>query len=124
MSRVNVRPVDDGGDRWDLTDPGYVTALLPAPVAFEIEAIVSGPEAEQDAPVEATAWMDDPRGVPLVAPQPMRWSGMAGTSGVAWRRRIFLAVRTEFSVPGIYTLGVQLKGAELVERGFRVVLRR
>ncbi|HVA90327.1 MAG TPA: permease prefix domain 1-containing protein [Chloroflexota bacterium] len=120
LSRVNLRPTDGDPDRWDLADPGYLAAQLPTPVVFELEAFLIGPDAEKDAPVEATAWMDDPRGIPLVAPQPMEWCWMVGTLGVTWKRRLFLAVRIQFPVSGIYTIAVQLKGTALVERGFRV----
>ena len=120
LSRVSIRPTNDDPARWDLADPGYQAALLPAPVVFEIEAALIGPGAEKDAPVEATAWMDDPHGMPLVAPQPMEWRWMVGTLGMTWKRRLFLAVRIQFPVPGIYTIAVQLKGTAPVERGFRV----
>jgi hypothetical protein len=120
VSRVSIQPTDGDPKRWDLADPGYLAATLPAPVAFEIEASLIGPDAERDAPVEATAWMDDPSGRPLVAPQPMEWRWITGAPGVSWRRRLSLAVRTEFPAPGIYTVAVQLEGSAPVERGFRV----
>jgi hypothetical protein len=102
--------------------PNYLAALLPAPMAFEIEAVLIGSAAEQDASIDATAWIDDPRGVPLVAPHPMTWCWLEkGGRGLTWRRRLFLAVRTEFPMPGIYTMAVQLQGALAVERGFRVL---
>jgi hypothetical protein len=122
LSRVNVRPTDDDPARWDLADPGYRAALLPAPVTFEIEAALIGPDAEKDVPVEATVWMEDPHGKPLLAPQPMEWRWMVSTLGVTWKRRLFLAVRIQFPMPGIYTIAVQLKGTAPVERGFRVRL--
>ncbi len=122
VSRINLRPLEDDLDRWEPADPGYLAALLPALVAFEIEAILIGPEAEPDASAEAVAWLDDPHGVPLVTPQPMQWARLSGTSGATRRRRLFLPVRTQFPEPGIYTIAIQLKGADPVERGFRVRL--
>jgi hypothetical protein len=120
VSRINLRPLEADLDCWEPADPGYLAALLPTSVAFEIEAILLGPVTELDEPVEAVAWMNDPHGLSLVAPQPLHWTWLAGTLGATWRRRLFLPVRTRFSELGIYTIAVHLKGADPVERGFRV----
>ncbi len=34
VSRVNLRPLEDGLDRWEPADPGYLAALLPALVGL------------------------------------------------------------------------------------------
>jgi hypothetical protein len=66
LSRVGKQPTDDDPGRWDLSDPGYRPALLPdTPLAFEIDEVLVGPDEEEDAPIEAAAWMDDSRGMPF-----------------------------------------------------------